>query len=48
MSHEPEIEDEAWRAYLKANGVDTSDIGEPIEASASKAVKEELVKVGGW
>jgi LPS sulfotransferase NodH len=42
MSRELENEDEAWRAYLEANGVDMSDVGEAIEASASSAIKNEL------
>ncbi len=46
MSRELENEDEAWRAYLNANGVNTDDMGEPIEASASQGVKKDLA-VGG-
>lgn len=42
MSRELENEDEAWREYLNANGIDTSDMGEPLIASASKGVKEEI------
>jgi LPS sulfotransferase NodH len=43
MSRELENEDEAWRAYLVANGVDMSDLGEAVDASASSTVKNELV-----
>jgi hypothetical protein len=42
MSRELENEDDAWRAYLVANGVDMSDVGEAIEASASSTIKSEL------
>ncbi|KAJ7256529.1 major facilitator superfamily domain-containing protein [Mycena haematopus] len=37
-----EVEDESWRDYLKRNGVDVSEMGEPLEASASKAIKAEI------
>jgi len=42
MPVELENEDAAWRAYLEENGVDTSGMGEPIEASASGAVRKHL------
>ncbi|KAJ7195129.1 major facilitator superfamily domain-containing protein [Mycena pura] len=41
-----EEEDESWRDYLKRNGVDTSDMGEPLEASASKGIKAEIEHLG--
>ncbi|KAF8211841.1 inorganic phosphate transporter [Mycena galopus ATCC 62051] len=41
-----EAEDESWKDYLKRNGVDTSDMGEPLEASASKGVKAEMEHLG--
>ncbi|KAJ7256527.1 major facilitator superfamily domain-containing protein [Mycena haematopus] len=34
-----EVEDESWREYLKRNGVDVSEMGEPLETSASKGIK---------
>jgi hypothetical protein len=37
-----EVEDEAWKDYLKRNGVDISDMGEPLEESASKDVKADI------
>jgi len=39
MSRELENEDEAWRAYLEANGVSTSSMGELLAESASENVK---------
>jgi len=41
-----EVEDEAWKDYLKRNGVDISDMGEPLEASASKGIKAEIEHLG--
>ncbi|GFZ47540.1 hypothetical protein JCM24511_05284 [Saitozyma sp. JCM 24511] len=41
-SGELENEDEAWRAYLGANGLDVSEMGEPIETSWSTTVKQAL------
>lgn len=41
-------EDEKWKAYLKEHGIDTSGIGEPLEASASKAVRNEIVESGAY
>lgn len=37
-------EDDRWKAYLCENGIDTTEMGEPIEASASKAVRTEIVE----
>ncbi|KAJ6502179.1 major facilitator superfamily domain-containing protein [Mycena sanguinolenta] len=37
-----EEEDESWRDYLKRNGVDISEMGEPLEDSASEDIKEDV------
>ncbi|KAL1407795.1 hypothetical protein Q8F55_007230 [Vanrija albida] len=42
MDDQLENEDMAWRAYLEENGVDTTGMGEPIEASAGAAVRSKL------
>lgn len=42
MSEQLEDEDEGWRQYLIQNGVDVSGMGEPIEASASGALKAKV------
>lgn len=42
MSRELGNEDEAWRAYLEQNGIETSDMGEPMIASASAGTHREL------
>jgi len=41
-----EVEDESWKDYLKRNGVDISDMGEPLELSASKGIKNEIEHLG--
>ncbi|KAJ7191561.1 inorganic phosphate transporter [Mycena pura] len=43
-----EVEDESWKDYLKRNGVDISDMGEPLEVSASKGpgIKAEIEHLG--
>ncbi|RSH80825.1 hypothetical protein EHS25_006994 [Saitozyma podzolica] len=41
-SGELENEDDAWRAYLVANGLDVSEMGRPIETSWSTTVKQAL------
>ncbi|BEI84934.1 hypothetical protein CcaverHIS002_0503350 [Cutaneotrichosporon cavernicola] len=41
-----EDEDEAWRAYLEENGVSTSNMGEPIEASAAGGMRRMIEQSG--
>lgn len=37
-----EDEDEAWRRYLEENGISTSAMGEPIEASAAGVLRRKM------